>query len=159
VRRLSRQCGILNILQPYRPPRSVTEIALLLLYPSRTDWAQEQWSCTAPPPHPHPSVRKGSDTCTETHHWARKSVARAASISGFTARGTGRRPATIHASQHFCRRVQCAAHVSRQGHQRVAAPAGPSGPPTHCACNCCSVRPTRSTPRAGNLTRRKLACV
>jgi hypothetical protein len=28
---LSRQCGILNIPQPYRPPRSVTGIALLIL--------------------------------------------------------------------------------------------------------------------------------
>jgi hypothetical protein len=27
--RLSRQCGILNILQPYRPPWSVTRVALL----------------------------------------------------------------------------------------------------------------------------------
>jgi hypothetical protein len=27
--RLSRQCGILNILQPYRPPRPATRIALL----------------------------------------------------------------------------------------------------------------------------------
>jgi hypothetical protein len=31
VSRLSRQCGIFNISQPYRPPRSVTGIALLLL--------------------------------------------------------------------------------------------------------------------------------
>jgi hypothetical protein len=29
VSRLSRQCGFLNILQPYRPPRPVTGIALL----------------------------------------------------------------------------------------------------------------------------------
>jgi hypothetical protein len=34
VSRLFRQCGIPNISQPYRPPRTVTGIALLLLYGS-----------------------------------------------------------------------------------------------------------------------------
>jgi hypothetical protein len=33
VSRLSRQCGILNISQPYRPPRPVTGITLLALHP------------------------------------------------------------------------------------------------------------------------------
>jgi hypothetical protein len=32
VSRLFRQCGILNVSQPHRPPRAVTEIVLLLLY-------------------------------------------------------------------------------------------------------------------------------
>jgi hypothetical protein len=32
VRGLSRQCGILNILQPYRPPWPVTGIALLFYF-------------------------------------------------------------------------------------------------------------------------------
>jgi hypothetical protein len=32
VSRLPRQCGILNMLQPYRPPRPVTGIALLFTF-------------------------------------------------------------------------------------------------------------------------------
>jgi hypothetical protein len=36
VSRLSRQCGILNISQPYRPPRPVTGIALLYFTLLRT---------------------------------------------------------------------------------------------------------------------------
>jgi hypothetical protein len=32
VSRLSRQCGILNISQPYRPPRPVTGITLLFFF-------------------------------------------------------------------------------------------------------------------------------
>jgi hypothetical protein len=37
VSRLSRQCGIINISQPYRPPRPVTGIALLFFNKIDTD--------------------------------------------------------------------------------------------------------------------------
>jgi hypothetical protein len=37
VSQLSRQCGILNISQPYRPPRPVTGIALLILCSLRSN--------------------------------------------------------------------------------------------------------------------------
>jgi hypothetical protein len=38
VSRLSRQCGIFNISQPYRPPRPVTGIALLFTYDFSICW-------------------------------------------------------------------------------------------------------------------------
>jgi hypothetical protein len=38
VSQLSRQCGILNISKPCRPPRPVTGIALLLAYSQLSDW-------------------------------------------------------------------------------------------------------------------------
>jgi hypothetical protein len=47
VSRLPRQCGILNISQPYRPPRPVTGIALLtllfLLSGSIKCWETIEW--------------------------------------------------------------------------------------------------------------------
>jgi hypothetical protein len=44
VSRLSRQCGILNILQPYRPPRPVAGIALLYFY-FQFDFTFHVFSC------------------------------------------------------------------------------------------------------------------
>jgi hypothetical protein len=42
VSRLSRQCGILNILQLYRPPRPIMGIALLFIY--ETVLARREWN-------------------------------------------------------------------------------------------------------------------
>jgi hypothetical protein len=46
--RLSRKCEIFNISHPYRPPRSVTGIAFLLLLtlPSVFDWLFRSHFCT-----------------------------------------------------------------------------------------------------------------
>jgi hypothetical protein len=58
VSRLSRQCGIFNIVQPYRPPRSVTGIALLFFYiPLLTHSNYLSY-----PPHP-PGPNSSSNSC------------------------------------------------------------------------------------------------
>jgi hypothetical protein len=56
--RLSRQCGILNFSQPYRPPVSVTEIALLTVTSSLIT-AIGTWIA-------YPSVRSVHSTCNTT---------------------------------------------------------------------------------------------
>jgi hypothetical protein len=62
VSRLSRQCGILNISQPYRPPRPVTRITLLVLF---TEWRERKLSERRP--------SKCMTTCLheirEINHW------------------------------------------------------------------------------------------
>jgi hypothetical protein len=62
VSRLFRQCGILNILQPYRPPRPVTGIALLFFLLLPVGGSSE-----------HGNEPSGSITCWEVleglHNW------------------------------------------------------------------------------------------
>jgi hypothetical protein len=43
VSRMCRQCGILNMSQPYRPPRPVTGIALLLIGESKRPCLRPEW--------------------------------------------------------------------------------------------------------------------
>jgi hypothetical protein len=50
VSRLSGQCGILNISQPYRPPRPVTGIALLYLVYVCKRWAMIHPALALRPP-------------------------------------------------------------------------------------------------------------
>jgi hypothetical protein len=47
VSRLSRQCGILNISQPYRPPRPATGIALLLFHVTHAFKTYWDWRCSS----------------------------------------------------------------------------------------------------------------
>jgi hypothetical protein len=68
VSRLSRQCGILNISQPYRPPRPVTEIALLCYMSIQTTFVPHRGH-THKPPRPFTGTALQQQQNTEQISW------------------------------------------------------------------------------------------
>jgi hypothetical protein len=62
VSRLSRQCGILNISQPYRPLRLVTGIVILLYIVGRSPWTRNE-----PVSRPLPTHRTTQTQITHAH--------------------------------------------------------------------------------------------